>query len=92
MRRIAQQFGDVAVDDELGQALDDGGLADAGLAEQHGVVLGAAAEDLNDAFDFVGPADDRIELALAGQFGEVAAEAVEGRGLGLALVASVARR
>ncbi len=28
----------------LGQALDDGGLADAGLADQHRVVLGAAAE------------------------------------------------
>ena len=30
-------------------------------------------------------ADDRVELALAGQLGQVAAEAVEGRGLGLAL-------
>ena len=52
---VAQQFGDVAVDDQLGQALDDGGLADAGLAEEHGVVLGAAAEDLDDAFDLVVP-------------------------------------
>ena len=50
---VAQQLGDVAVDDELGQALDDGGLADAGLAEEHGVVLGAAAEDLDDALDLV---------------------------------------
>ena len=82
---VAQQFGDVAVDDELGQAFDDGGLADAGLAEEDGVVLGAAAEDLDDALDLVGPADDRVELALAGQFGQVAAETVEGRGLGLAL-------
>ena len=38
---VAEQLGDVAVDDQLGQALDDGGLADAGLAEQHRVVLGA---------------------------------------------------
>ena len=38
---VAQQFGDVAVDDQLGQALDDGRLADAGLAQQHGVVLRA---------------------------------------------------
>ena len=44
MRRVAQQFGDVAVDDQLGQPFDDGGLADAGFAEQHRVVLGAAAE------------------------------------------------
>ena len=30
------------------QALDDRRLADAGLADEHGVVLGAAAEDLHD--------------------------------------------
>ena len=69
---VAQQVGHVAFDDLLGEALDDGGLADAGFAEEHGVVLGAAAEDLDDAVDFVGPADDRVELALAGEFREVA--------------------
>jgi hypothetical protein len=44
-------FGHVAVDDALGQALDDGGLADAGLADEDGVVLGAPAEHLDDAAD-----------------------------------------
>ncbi len=83
---VAEQLGDVAVHDHLGQALDDGGLADAGLAEEHGVVLGPAAEHLDDALDLVLPADDRVELALAGQLGEVASEAVEGGSLGLALV------
>ena len=39
----AQGLGDVARDDALGEALDDGGLADAGLADEHGVVLGAPA-------------------------------------------------
>src|SRR5205085_1841573 len=82
---VAEQLGDVAVHDELGQPLDDGGLADAGLAQQHRVVLGAAAEDLDDALDLVLPADDRVELALAGELGQVAAEAVQRRGLGLAL-------
>src|SRR5262249_50255245 len=82
---VAQQVGDVAVHDELGQALDDGGLADAGLAEQHRVILGPAAKDLNDAFDLVLPADDRVELALTGQLGHVAPEAIEGRGFRLAL-------
>src|SRR5262249_12479865 len=71
---VAEQLGDVGVDDELGQALDDGGLADAGLAEEHRVVLGAAAEDLDDALDLIRAPDDRIELALAGQLGEVAPE------------------
>jgi hypothetical protein len=45
--------GTFLVDDPLRQALDDRGLADAGLAEQHGVVLRAAAEDLHDALDLV---------------------------------------
>ena len=54
MRLSAQDLGHVAVDDRLGQALDDGGLADAGLAEEHRVVLGAAAEDLPQAFDLFG--------------------------------------
>ena len=38
---VAQRLGNVAGDDPLGEALDDRGLADAGLADQHGVVLGA---------------------------------------------------
>ena len=42
-RLFLSAFGHVAVDDALGQALDDGGLADARLADQHRVVLGAAA-------------------------------------------------
>jgi uncharacterized protein YjiS (DUF1127 family) len=48
-----------------GRALDDRGLADAGLADQHRVVLGAAREHLDDAADLLVAADDRIELALA---------------------------
>ena len=40
---VAQALGHVALDDAVGQALDDGGLAHAGLADEHGVVLGAAA-------------------------------------------------
>src|SRR3954466_4701733 len=48
---VAQALGDVAGDDPLGQALDDRRLADARLADQHRVVLGAAREDLDDAAD-----------------------------------------
>ena len=40
---VLQALGHVALDDALGEALDDGGLADAGLADEHRVVLGAAA-------------------------------------------------
>ena len=77
----AELLGDVARVDGLSEAFDDGGLADAGLAEQRGVVLVAAAEDLDEAAHFVGAADHRVELPLGGHLGEVAAEGVEGGGL-----------
>ncbi len=80
---IAQQLGNVAVDDHLGQALDDRRLADAGLAEQHRVVLGAARQHLNHALDFILAANDRIQLPLPCQVGQVASERVQSRGLGL---------
>jgi hypothetical protein len=65
-------LGHVARDDALGQALDDGGLADAGLADQHRVVLGATRQHLDHAADLLVAADDRVELALARQLGQVA--------------------
>ena len=37
---VPEALGNVAVDDPLGEALDDGGLADSGLADQDGIVLG----------------------------------------------------
>ena len=60
-----------------GQTFDDGGLADAGLADQHRVVLGAARQHLDDAADFFVAADHRIELALARELGQIAAVAFE---------------
>src|SRR6185437_4254692 len=66
------------------QSFDDGGLADAGLADQHGVVLLPAREDLHDALDLRLATDDRIELALDRLFRQVAPELVEElRALGL---------
>ena len=66
-----EAFGHVALDDPLSQALNDGGLAHARLADQHRVVLGAPQQDLNGAADFLVAADDRIQLALFGQLGQV---------------------
>ena len=74
---VLQALGHVAADDAAGEPFDDGGLADAGLADEHRVVLGAARQHLDDAADLLVAADDRIELALAGQLGEVAAVAFE---------------
>ena len=89
---VLQRLGHLTVHDGLGQALDDGGLADAGLADQHRVVLGAPGQHLHDPLDFLLAADDRVELALQGGGGQVAAELVEHqrrrRGARLAAAAS----
>ena len=74
---VLQPFGHVAADDALRQPFDDGGLADAGLADEHRVVLGAARQHLDDAADLLVAADHRIELALARQLGQIAAVALE---------------
>jgi len=63
---VLEALRDVAAHDALGEALGDGGLAHARLADQHRVVLGPPAEDLDDAPDLLVAADDRIELARAG--------------------------
>ena len=63
--------GHVARDHALGEALDDGGLADAGLADQHRVVLGTPRQHLHHPADLGVTADDRVELALLGARGQV---------------------
>ena len=74
---VLQALGHVAAHDALGQALDDRGLADAGLADEHRVVLGAAGQHLDDAPDLLVAADHRVELAALGQLGQVAAVLLE---------------
>src|SRR5439155_26289677 len=71
-----QQLRHLAVRDPLREPLDDGGLADAGLADQHRVVLLAPREDLHDPLDLGLAADDGIELPLARLLREVASELV----------------
>ena len=93
-RLVVERLRHVAADDAPGQALGDGGLADARLADEHRVVLRAAAEYLHHAADFLVAPDDGIDLALLGQGGEVAAvffqrlELVLRVGVGDALVAA----
>ncbi len=74
---VLERLGHLALDDVLRQALDDRGLAHARLADEHGVVLRAAGQHLHDPLDLLLAPDDRVELALAGGLGEVAAELVE---------------
>src|SRR3954470_17902017 len=90
---VLEQLRHVAVRDALREALDDGGLADARLAHQHRVVLGAAREDLHDPLDLGLPAHDGVELAVGRQLGQIATELVQQLGrLLLALGAGAARR
>ena len=95
---VLERLGHVAVGDALGQALDDGRLADAGLADEDGIVLGPPRQDLDDPPDLVLAADDRVELALAGQRGQVARVLLEdlvlalGLGIGDALRAADGRQ
>ena len=75
---VLEAFRNVAVDDAQRETLDDRGLADSGLADQHRIVLGPAREDLNGAADLLVASDHRIELAVACRLGEVAGIFLEG--------------
>ena len=82
---VLERLGHVAAHDALGQALHDGGLADAGLADQDGVVLRPRGEDLDDPADLLVAADDRVELAgprLGRQVAAVLLQGLVGRSRG----------
>ena len=59
------------------QPLGDRGLADAGVADEQRVVLGAPAEDLDRALDLEVAADQDVDLALLGLGVEVGAVGAE---------------
>ena len=74
---VLQAFGHVALDDAQRQAFGDRRFADAGLADEHGIVFRAAGQHLNGAADFFVAADDGIELAGSRRLGEVARIALQ---------------
>ena len=88
---IAQGGRHVAVDDALRQPLDDGRLAHARLADEHGVVLRAARKHLDGVANLVVAPDDGVELALARGLGQVLAVLRQGLELRLALAVGHAR-
>src|ERR1700687_385260 len=91
---VGEERWDFAISDALGQPLDDGSFADAGLADQNWIVLGAAAEDLDDAVNFAFAADQGIELVVHGGLGQIARKLCQQRTftlpLGLSLLLSAA--
>ncbi len=74
---VLEAFGHLAIDNALGQALDNGGLAHARLPDQHRVVFRPARQDLHGAADFLIAANDGIELAVPRRLSEVARIALQ---------------
>ena len=74
---VLQAGRDLALGDALGNALGDGRLAHACLADEAGVVLLAAAEDLDGTVDLPVAADDAVGLAVPGFLGQVFAVSVQ---------------
>ena len=74
---VAQRLRHVARDDPLRQPLHDRRLANARLANQHGVVLCASRQHLDHPADLLVAPDHRVELALLGRLREVGAEALQ---------------
>ena len=61
---ILQALRYLALRDTLCETLDDGGLTDTRLTDQHRVVLALTAEDTDDIPDLIITADDRIILLI----------------------------
>ena len=70
---VLQALGHVAAVDALREPFDDGRLADARLADQHGVVLRLARKDADDVADLGIAPDHGIELAALRERGQVSA-------------------
>ena len=75
---VSQGRRHLAGGDFLREAFDDGGLADAGLAGQDGVVLAAAHQDVDQLADFLVAPGDGVHLAASGLFGQIDGVAVQG--------------
>ena len=75
---VAQRFGNFVVDDFLRQAFGDRRFTDPRLPDQDRVVFRPAAEHLNNPFDFLAAADDRIKVTFLGGGRQIAGQAVQG--------------
>ncbi len=84
---VLQALGHVPAHNPLGQALHHGGLAHAGLADQHRVVLGLPGQDADDIADLRVPADDRVKLLVPGLLHQLLAVFLQGVIGGLRVVA-----
>ena len=90
--RIGEHLRHVAHDDAPRQTLGDGGLADAGIADEQRIVLLAAAQHLDGALDLRPTADQRIDATRPRLLVEVDAIDLERVGAALLLLAALDRR
>ena len=74
---IPELHGHVAVCDTLGKAFGDGGLADTRFADETGIVLLAAVEDLDHALQLLLAPDHPVKLALLRALGQVDAIVIQ---------------
>src|SRR5262245_6332685 len=63
--RVLEGGRDVAGGDTLREPFDDGGLPDAGFADERGVVLSLSQQDIDDPGDFVVAAAHGLEIPAA---------------------------
>ncbi len=75
---VLERLGHIPAHDAMSDALDDRRLADAGLADEHGVVLGAPREHLDGATDLLVAADHRIDLSASRHLRQIARVLLEG--------------
>ena len=73
----AQDVRDVAGCNELSQALNNGGLTNAGIAQDKWVVLLAAGKNLHDTLNLAVTTDDRVKLFICGKLSKVAAKLLQ---------------
>ena len=75
---IRENLWHFTIDDALGQPFSNGGFAHAGITHIKRIVLGAAGENLDRAFDFVLASDQRVDVAVFGLLVEMHAIGCEG--------------
>src|SRR5690606_36789691 len=79
---VLKRLRHIARNDALREQFGDGRLADAGLSDEHRVVLRAPRENLDDPLQFVRTTNDRIELLVPRRGGQVDTELVHRGGAG----------
>ena len=76
-RLVLQGLRHFVRDDPLREAFDDGRLADARFADEHGVIFGFPGQDPDDISNFFITADDRIHLLLTCALDQIGAVFLE---------------